>query len=459
MPSEPSDKTDALSSGQDSLTLLSDLIGEARKSGADAADAITVSSVSLSHAQRLGKIEKLERSENTDLGLRVLIGKKQAIVSSSDTSPKAIDELVERAVAMARTVPDDEFCGLAEPGQIFAGAAADLEICETAEPPPETLIERARLAEDAARAVDGVTNSEGAEASWGRSDIALVASNGFSGGYAVSRQSVSAAVLAGEGTGMERDYDYSTAVYGEDLDDPEAIGRHAGERAVRRLNPRKVGTKKVPVVYDPRVSNGLVRHLAGAINGSAIARDTSFLKDSLGERILPSGLSVVDDPHRKRGLASKPFDAEGVANAPIKVVEDGVLKSWVLDLRSARQLGLKTTGRAARGASGPPSPSTTNLYLTPGAISPEDLLADIEDGFYVTELMGFGINSVTGDYSRGAAGFWIEKGEIAYPVSEMTVAGNLKDMFLNLAPADDLKFRYAVNAPTVRIDGMTVAGS
>ena len=455
----PSDKTDALSSGQDSLTLLSDLVGKAQKSGADAADAIAVNGVSLSHAQRLGKIEKLERSENTDLGLRVLIGKKQAIVSSSDTSPEAIDELVERAVAMARTVPEDEFCGLAEPGQIFAGTAADLEICETAEPAPETLIERARIAEDAARAVEGVTNSEGAEASWGRSDIALVASNGFSGGYAVSRQSVSAAVLAGEGTGMERDYDYSTAVYGEDLDDPADIGRHAGERTVRRLNPRKVGTKKVPVIYDPRVSNGLVRHLAGAINGSAIARGTSFLKDSMGEQILPSGLSVVDDPHRKRGLASKPFDAEGVANEPIKFVEDGVLKSWVLDLRSARQLGLETTGRAARGTSGPPSPSTTNLYLTPGTISRDDLLADIEDGFYVTELMGFGINSVTGDYSRGAAGFWIEKGEIAYPVSEMTVAGNLKDMFLNLTPADDLKFRYAVNAPTVRVDGMTVAGN
>ena len=455
----PSDKTDALSSGQDSLTLLSDLVGKAQKSGADAADAIAVNGVSLSHAQRLGKIEKLERSENTDLGLRVLIGKKQAIVSSSDTSPEAIDELVERAVAMARTVPEDEFCGLAEPGQIFAGTAADLEICETAEPAPETLIERARVAEDAARAVEGVTNSEGAEASWGRSDIALVASNGFSGGYAVSRQSVSAAVLAGEGTGMERDYDYSTAVYGEDLDDPADIGRHAGERTVRRLNPRKVGTKKVPVIYDPRVSNGLVRHLAGAINGSAIARGTSFLKDSMGEQILPSGLSVVDDPHRKRGLASKPFDAEGVANEPIKFVEDGALKSWVLDLRSARQLGLETTGRAARGTSGPPSPSTTNLYLTPGTISRDDLLADIEDGFYVTELMGFGINSVTGDYSRGAAGFWIEKGEIAYPVSEMTVAGNLKDMFLNLTPADDLKFRYAVNAPTVRVDGMTVAGN
>jgi PmbA protein len=444
----PSDSSSTLANEQEALDLLSDLIGKAQAAGADTADAIAVSGISLSHAQRLG-----------ELGLRVLIGRQQAIVSSSDASPGALKELVERAVAMARTVPEDAYCGLADPDQIFKGPIADLEICEAEEPAPEALIERARQCEDAARAVDGVTNSEGAEASWGRSGVALVASNGFSGSYAVSRQSIGAAMLAGEGTGMERDYEFTTAVYTADLDDPAVVGRKAGERAVLRLNPRKVGTKKVPVVYDPRVSNGLLRHLAGAINGTSIGRGTSFLKDSMGEQILPKGLSIVDDPHRKRGLASKPFDAEGIANESLSFVEDGVLKSWVLDLSAARQLELETTGRASRGTSGPPSPSTTNLYLTPGRQTRDALIGDIKEGFYVNELMGFGINNVTGDYSRGAAGFWIEDGELAYPVSEMTVASNLKDMFLNLQAADDLEFRYGVNAPTVRIDGMTVAGN
>jgi PmbA protein len=444
---------------QGMLDRLSDLIAKARKAGADAADAICVNGVSLSHAQRLGKIEKLERSEGSDLGLRVFVGKRQAIVSSSDMSPAALDALVERVVAMAKTVPDDPYCGLADPDEIFRSAVPDLEICDPREPAPQDLIDRASQAEDAARAVPGVTNSEGAEASWGQTRVALAASNGFAGGYAVSRQSVGVAVLAGEGTGMERDYEFSSAVFREDLDDPETVGRIAGERTVKRLKPRKVGTQKVPVVFDPRVSNGLLRHLAGAINGSAIARGTSFLKDSMGKRILPAALSVIDDPHRKRGMASKPFDAEGIANESIAFVEDGVLKSWVLDLRSARQLALSTTGGASRGTSGPPSPSTTNLYLPAGTVTRDALVADVETGFYVNELMGFGVNAVTGDYSRGASGFWIENGEIAYPVSEVTIAGNLKDMFLNMLPADDLEFRYAVNAPTVRIDGLTIAGN
>jgi PmbA protein len=449
----------AFASEQQTLDLLSDLIARARKAGADSADAIFVNGISLSHAQRLGKIEKLERSEGSDLGLRVFIGKRQAIVSSSDMSARALDALVERVVAMARTVPDDPYGGLADPDQVFHGPVPDLEICDADEPTPETLIDRASKAEAAARAVAGVTNSEGAEASWGQTQVALAASNGFTGSYGVSRQSVGVAVLAGEGTGMERDYEFSSAVFSEDLDDPATVGRSAGERAVKRLKPRKVSTQKVPVVFDPRVSNGLLRHLAGAINGSAIARGTSFLKDSMGQRIMPAALSIIDDPHRKRGMASKPFDAEGIANESIALVEDGVLKSWVLDLRSARQLGLTTTGRASRGTSGPPSPSTTNLYLPAGTIARDAMIADIKAGFYVNELMGFGVNSVTGDYSRGASGFWIENGEIAYPVSEVTIAGNLKDMLLNMLPADDLEFRYAVNAPTIRIDGMTIAGN
>ncbi|MGE4217885.1 MAG: TldD/PmbA family protein [Alphaproteobacteria bacterium] len=442
----------------DDLTLLDDLLAKALAAGADAADAVAVHGTSLSHAQRLGEIEKLERAEGSDLGLRVLIGRKQAMVSSSDRAPEALAALVERAVAMARSVPEDRYCGIADPEAVFRGAIPDLDICDPEEPAPEVLIERARIAEDAARAVAGVTNSEGAEASWSGTRIALAASNGFRGGYAVTYHSVSAAVLAGEGTGMERDYDYSAAVHASGLEDPATVGRQAGERAVRRLKPRKAPTARVPIVYDPRVSRGLLGHLAGAINGAAVARGTSFLKDRMDKPVFAAGIRIVDDPHRHRGLASKPFDAEGLENRRLHLVEDGVLRHWVLDLATARQLGMTSTGRAARGTGGPPSPSTTNLWMEPGTLTPEALIADIESGFYVTELMGFGINGVTGDYSRGAAGFWIEKGEIAYPVSEITVAGNLKDMFLNMTPANDLAFKQSTNAPTIRVEGMTVAG-
>ena len=447
-----------MDSNADSLNLLADLIAKAKKAGAEAADAVFVHGVSLSHAQRLGNLERLERSEGQDLGLRVLIGKRQAIVSSTDQAPAALDELVERAVAMARNVPEDPYCGLAEPDQL-AKQIPTLEICDTGEPAPETLIERAKACEEAARAIEGVTNSEGAEAGWSLSEIALATSNGFAAGYAGSRHSVGVAVLAGEGLGMERDYDFDSAVYGADLGDPVEIGRRAGEKAVKRLGARKAETGKVPVVYDPRVSNGLLRHLSGAISGPSIARGTSFLKEKLGQPVFAKGITVVDDPHRPRGLRSKPFDGEGIANTRRNVIEDGRLTTWILSLSSARQLGLETTGHAARGTSGPPGPSVTNLYMAPGGATPAELMADIKSGFYVTEMMGMGVNGVTGDYSRGAAGFWIENGQLAYPVSEITVAGNLKDMFANLTPASDLEFRYGVDAPTVRIEGMTVAGA
>ena len=439
------------------LDLLTDLLGRAKRAGADDADAVYFESAALSVAQRLGQSEKLERSESRDLGLRVLIGKQQAMVSSTDMETKALDELVARAVAMARAAPEDPHCGIASPDQITS-SGPELDICDTDEPTAESLIAAAQAAEDAARAVAGVTNSEGAEAGWSRSSIALAATNGFAKGYSVSSHSLAAAVLAGEGTGMERDYDYATAVHRGDLKSAEEIGRGAGERAVRRLGARKVETTQVPIVYDPRVSGGLVRHLAGAINGTAIARGTSFLKDSMGEQIFAPGIAIIDDPHRKRGLRSKPFDAEGIANARRALIEDGVLKTWVLDLASARKLGLQTTGNAARGTASPPSPATTNLYMEPGAATPEELMSDIEAGFYVTELIGMGINQITGDYSRGATGFWIENGEITYPVSELTVAGNLKDMFASLRPANDLVFRHGTDAPTIRVDGMTVAG-
>jgi PmbA protein len=440
------------------LDVLTDLIGRAKRAGADAADALFVEGVSLSHAQRLGQTEKLDRAEGYDLGLRVFVGKQMAMVATSDRSPEALAELVDRSLAMARAVPEDPYCGLADPSDL-ARSLPELDMLDPVEPPAETLIERAKAAEEAARSVPGVTNSEGAEAGWSRSMVAMAASNGFAGSYARSGHSVSASVLAGTGTGMERDYDFSSAVFAADLDDPATIGRRAGERAVRRLGGRKVPTAKVPVIYDPRVSGGLVSHLIGAISGPSIARGTSFLKDKLGQRIFPEAITIVDDPHRRRGLRSKAFDGEGVANRRSNLIDKGVLTTWLLDLRSARQLGLHTTGHASRGTSSPPSPSPTNLYLEPGTLSPQELMADIEAGFYVTELMGMGINGVTGDYSRGASGFWIERGEITYAVSEVTVAGNLKDMFLALTAASDLQFKTGVDAPTLRIDGMTVAGS
>ncbi len=439
--------------------LLDELISKAKARGADAADAVLVNSRSLELSQRLNEPEMIERAESQDLGLRVLIGKCQAIVSSNNWSETNLDELVARALAMARAVPEDPHCGLAEAGELASDITNDLELCDDDEPTAKQLVELARTCEEAALEVTGVTNSEGAEASWSRSEVVLAASNGFSGSYTVSRHGIGVAVLAGEGTAMERDYEFSSAVFAADVDAAAETGRKAGERTVRRLNPRKAPTAKVPVIYDPRVSAGLVGHLAAAINGIAITRGTSFLKDAMGEKVFADGINIVDDPHRIRGLRSKPFDAEGIANPALKLIDAGTLTSWVLDLRSARQLDLKTTGRASRGTSSPPSPATTNLYMEAGSKTPQALIADIDDGFYVTELMGMGINNVTGDYSRGAAGFWIEKGEIAYPVSEMTVAGNLKDMFLNLTAADDLVFRFGTNAPTLRVEGMTVAGA
>ncbi|MEK9708342.1 MAG: metallopeptidase TldD-related protein, partial [Alphaproteobacteria bacterium] len=296
------------------------------------------------------------------------------------------------------------------------------------------------------------------EASWGHTAVTLAATNGFAGQYARTDCGVGVSVIAGEGAGMEAEYDFAHAVYRADMEDAATVGTRAGERAVSRLGARRMPTAQVPVVYDPRVAGGLIGHMAGAITGPSIARGTSFLKNSLNTQIFADGITVVDDPHRPRGQRSKPFDAEGIANKRRNLIDNGVLTTWLLDLASARQLDLETTGHAGRGTSGPPSPGPTNLYLEPGKVSPEELIADIEVGFYITALMGMGVNGVTGDYSRGASGFWIEKGEITFPVSEMTVAGNLPDMFRALVPANNLEFRYGTNSPTVRIDGMTVAG-
>lgn len=439
------------------LDLLSDLVAKAKRAGADAADALAVDSQSVSYGVRLGKLEKLERSESTDLGLRVLIGKRQAVVSTSERGGAKLDELVQRAIDMARIAPEDPYCGLADPGEI-ARDFPDLDLDDPVEPPIELIEARARAAEDAAMAVAGVTNSEGGEADWSRSVMALVASNGFARAYARSSHSVVASVIAGEGTGMERDYDYSAVLHGADLMDPAAVGRSAGERAVRRLNPRKAASQKVPVVFDPRVAGGIVRHLSGAINGQSIARGTSFLRDKMGHQLFPKTITIIDDPFRKRGLGSRPVDGEGIAPVTRPIIDRGQLTTWLLDLRSARQLGLKSTGHAARGTTSPPNPAPTNLYLEPGAQSPHELIKDVGTGLYVTDLIGMGVNMVTGQYSRGAAGFWIEGGELVYPVSEITVAGSLLDMFASLRVADDLEFRYGVDAPTLALEGLTVGG-
>ena len=406
---------------------------------------------------RLGEPEDLVRAESRTLGLRVFVGARQAIVSTTDLSDGALGPLAERALAMARAVPEDPHAGLADPARL-ARDWPSLDLADAGEPDAESLMARAAAAEDAARAVAGVTNSDGAGAGWRRAEATLATSGGFSGGYATSSHSVSAAALAGEGTAMERDHEWSAAVHEADLDDAAAVGRRAGERAVRRLGARKARSGQVPVVYDPRVAGGMLSHLAGAISGSSIARGTSFLKDALETGLFAAGTTVVDDPHRARGLRSRPFDGEGVATERRAIVADGVLRSWLLDSRSARQLGLASTGHAARGTSAPPAPSPSNLWLEPGAESADALIGGVASGLYVTELIGMGVNLLTGDYSRGAAGFWIEGGEIAYPVSEVTVAGNLRDMFRHLAPAGDLAFRYGIDSPTVRIDGMTVAG-
>jgi PmbA protein len=391
------------------------------------------------------------------MGLRVLVGRRQAVVSTNDLSRAGVPALAERAVAMAKVAPEDKFAGLADRDRLARGFP-DLDLVDRDMPGVDALETLAQRVERAGRAVKGVTKSEGASAHAGLGGMVLVTSDGFSGAFVRSSRGMSMSAIAGEGTAMEADYDFSSALHAADLEAPEKVGRTAGERAVARLNPRKVPTKKVPVVYDPRVSGTLVSHLATAINGSAIARKTSFLRDKMGERLFAPDINIIDDPHRRRGLRSRPFDAEGVAGARRALVEDGVLKTWLLDSATARELNLATTGHAERSASSTPSPSATNLFLEPSRVSPADLLRDVSEGFYVTDLIGMGVNSVTGDYSRGAAGFWIENGECTYPVSEVTIAGHLFEIFRTMTPANDLVFRYGTNAPTVRVEGLTVAG-
>lgn len=446
----------SLSEAQDRTA---DLVAAARKAGADAADALYLCNNSTQISVRLGALEDVERSEGEEIGLRLFVGQRSASVSSSDLSADALGALVERAVAMAREAPEDPYAGLAPEDRLLRGAPVDVDGDDGADPSPAALRERAKEAEDAARAVAGVTNSEGAGASASRTLIALATSAGFARGYSNSGYGCSASVIAGEGGAMQRDYAYHSTRHLADLEAASAIGARAGERAVKRLNPGRLASGAMPVVFDPRVGSSLLGHLAGAITGSAVARRTSFLLDKLGEQVFGSGIVVRDDPHRLRGLRSKPFDGEGLPTAPRDIVADGILTGWVLDSASARQLGLEPTGHATRGIGGPPGAGLTNLYLGAGKQSVEDLISDIKLGVYVTELIGQGVNGVTGDYSRGASGYVIRDGQLAEPVAEITVAGNLKDMFRELTPASDLRFRRGVDVPTLRIEGMTVAGA
>lgn len=437
------------------------MLDAARKAGAEAADTIAVRGGSVEVDIRAGALEKAERSESTDLGLRVLLGKRQAIVAVSDSRPDALTEMAERAVAMARETPEDPNAGLADPSQVAQHwdlAALELED-PTAEPAPEALQDDALAAEAAALAIDGVTQVQAAGASYSRHAVHLAATNGFSGGYVRTGRSTSCVAIAGTGTGMERDYDGDSRSFQSDLRAPEEIGARAGRRAVERMNPRQPKTGQYPVLFDELIASSLIGHLLAAANGASVARGSSWLKDDLGAQVLPSHLSVIEDPHRPRVGGSRPFDAEGLPTRRRAIVDNGVLTGWTLDLASARKLGMAPTGNAARGVSSAPSPAIWNIELTPGEASRADLIRDMGTGLLVTSMIGSTINPNTGDYSRGASGLWVENGEIAYPVNECTIAGNLRDMLLRIIPANDARPYLSRVVPSLLIEGMTLAGS
>jgi PmbA protein len=431
------------------------LVEAAKKAGADAADAVAVRGRSTSVSVRLGKVESTNSSKGDDVSLRVFVGKRVASVSATASSDPAA--LAERAVAMAKVSPEDPYQGLAD-SEFLAKTVRDLDLYDPTTVSADELRESALAAEEAALAVTGVTNSGGSGASAGLGGLVLATSHGFVGHYVGSRFGRSASVIAGQGTGMERDYEYSSRPHFGDLDSAEEIGRKAGERVVRRLNPRKARTGTVDVVFDPRVARGIAGHLAGAINGASVARKTSFLRDKMGRQVASAAITVTDEPALVRGQASRPFDGEGVAGEKLLMIEKGVLNHWFLSTSAAKELGLTTNGRGARSGSSV-SPSSTNLAIEAGETSPEEIIKSLKTGFYVTEVFGQGVDMITGEYSRGASGLWIENGELAYPVAEVTIASNLKDMFLRMVPADDLDRNYATASPTLLIEGMTLAGS
>lgn len=431
------------------------LVAAARAAGADACDVVAATGTALSVDVRDGRVEETDRAEGDDVTLRVFVGRRTASVSANSLTD--LDSLAARAVAMARVTPEDPHAGLAEEDRLVREIPA-LELLDPTSVSPDQLTEYARAAEEAALAVSGVSKSGGAGASWRLAGVVLATSNGFCGSYLASRHGLSVTAVAGEGTGMERDYDFDSRTFLSDMADPAEIGRRAGERAVRRLNPVKISTRTTDVIYESRAARSLLGHFAGAVNGSAIARKTSFLRDRMNERVFAPGISIVDDPFKPRGGATRPFDGEGARAERLDMVQDGVLRHWFLDGATARELGLAPNGRAHRGGSGT-VPGATNLTLMPGETSLEEMLKAMGNGLLVTDLIGHGVNGVTGDYSRGAAGFLIENGEPVQAVSEITIAGNLKDMFARLVPASDLDNRYAVATPSILIEGMTLAGS
>ncbi len=439
-------------------SLLADVVAAALKAGADAAEAVGAQRSALGINVRLGELEEVEREESRDLGLRVFVGQRQATVSGSDISPAARAKLIERAVAMAKLAPEDPYAGLAPKERLAKGPYPDLDLYDPQEPTPESLEDVARAAEDAARENPKVTNSEGGSASASSSHWRLVTSTGFSGVYHASAFSITASVVAGDGETMESGYDGRSARWRADLPTPQSIGQEAGRRAAQRLGARKIDSTTAPVIFENRVAMSLIGPLIGAISGPSIARGTSFLKDKLNAQVFAKGVNIVDDPHKVRGLGSSPFDDEGVENRRWALIEDGVLTTWLMNSASARQLGLATTGHASRGLAGAPGVSTSNLTLEPGARSQAELIADAGKGLLITSMFGPSLNGNTGDWSVGCSGFWFEDGQIAYPVTEITVAGNLIDMYGRLIPGSDLEIRGSANAPSILVDGLAIAG-
>ena len=438
-------------------TIMAMLLDSAKKHGADAADAVVAGGISEEVSVRLGKLESIERSEDRNIGLRVFVDGRNAVISTASTDQSSIDELAERAVSMARLAPPDPYAGLAE-AELLAKDIPDLDLMDHTVPSSDMLKDLAFSVEEAARATTGITNSEGGSASYGTSEIMLATSNGFSSQYERSGFSISTVALAEHNGKMERDYDFSSAVHFSDLRPAAEVGASAAQRTLAKLGAIKAKTGSFPVIYDQRVSSSISGHIASAINGAAIARGTSFLKDRMDEQITSANISITDDPLRPRGAGSSTFDGEGLPRRKRLMLEDGVLKGWLLDLASARQLNLDPTGNASRGVSSAPSPSTSNWIMSPGTISRDELIADIEEGFLITELIGSSVSLITGDYSRGASGFWIENGALTYPVTEATIAGNLKEMLMAITAADDLDFSRSNVTPSLRIDGMTIAG-
>ena len=436
------------------------LLAAARRAGADGADAIAVSGTSLSIDIRKGALEQAERSEGTEIGLRVLMGHRQACVSASDTSPATLAALAERAVAMAREAPEDPFAGLADPADLATHRdAVWLDLSDPSPEPTAAALESdARMLEAAAMSLAGIVQVE-ASSGYSRRAVHLAATNGFQGGYSRTSRSLSAVAFTGSGTAMERDWAGESRTHAQDLPDAASIGRLAAERTLQRPGAVQPKTGTFPVLYDERVAASLIGHLLSAINGTSIARGSSWARDLLGRPVLPLGLSLIEDPHRPRIASSRPFDGEGLPTARRAIVEDGVLTGWVLDLATARKLGLRSTANASRGTGAPPSPSTTNIDLTPGTASRDDLIAEMGTGLLVTSMIGSTITPTTGDYSRGASGFWVENGRISHPVHECTIAGNLRDMLTRVIAANDARPHLSMRVPSLLVGGMTLAGA